>query len=745
MSTTARADTFSQQLTASMAPAVFVPSLIAAAVVTMMTMVLSVSFVALIFVPPLTGFAGIGTTLMLLTATIVGLFMVVSSSYVGTIAIPQDRIAPIIALMASLIIQQMPGRDPVVIGFTVLAAIAITTITVGLTFFFLGSYKLGNVVRFIPHPVIGGFLAGSGWLLLTGSIRVVTGEPFTLFGLGHFISSGDFSRWLPCVLFGVIAYGAVRQTKHFLALPSILLLAVGLFYGWLMLTRCSLEQARALHWILGAPPPAGLAQIHPLPFLFQADWKIVFAQFGSMGAIVLTSIVSILLNTTALEIAADEDIDLNKELRAAGMANLAGGALGGMVGFHSLTLSALPIGMGVKTRLVGLLSATACFIMLCFCTDLLGYVPTFILGGILFYNGVAFLTEWVFDAYFRLIREDYLLVTLILAIVAVAGYLDGVGAGIIIATVLFVVKYSTINVISYELSGEGHHSSVDRSAFESRLLETKGAQIYILRLKGFIFFGSANNLFDNVRRRNADRSQPKLHYAILDFKHVSGLDTSGLVSLSKLSRLAKKDGFTLLAASLSVELQNIFRQANLLSESHGIILPFRDRDHAIEWCENQILNQELSSTRNEIKTLPQVLQETHKWTVDVNKVLDYIEQEDVDKNHYLILQGDAPDALYFIESGKVKVLVELDNGQTIRLRTMGAGTVVGEVGFYLEQSRVASVVTEEKCRIFRLTLDSLRRMEQEQPILAAAFHEFMVRVLADRVTQQNRTLRALLD
>src|ERR1700683_549313 len=240
-----------------------------------------------------------------------------------------------------------------------------------------------------------------------------------------------------------------------------------------------------------------------------------------------------------------------------------------MVGFQSLSLSSLALGMGVKSRVVGLVSAATCLLLLCFGTGLLGYIPKFLLGGILFYNGLAFLTEWVVDAYFRLIREDYFLVVLILAIVAVAGYLQGVGAGIIIATVLFVLKYSSVNVISNTLSGDNHHSSVDRAPVEARVLDSRGGQIHILRLKGFIFFGSADNLLNTIRERQADKSLPRLAYVILDFQQVSGLDTSGLVSLSKLSRLANKAGFIVLAASVPVDIQNSFRNAGLLAEGPG--------------------------------------------------------------------------------------------------------------------------------------------------------------------------------
>jgi SulP family sulfate permease len=745
MSFTPTADKFWKSFRAEIAPGKIVPSLVTSSVVAMMTVVLSLSFVSLIFVEPIGGFAGEGTNLMLLTAVILGVFMAIFSSYAGTIAIPQDRVAPIIALMATLIIHDMRGTDPERIGITVLAAIASSTLLVGLALFFLGAYKLGNIVRFTPYPVIGGFLAGSGWLLVTGSFRVISGEPFSLHSVGEMISNGLIMDWIPCAVFGVISYAAVRSLRHYFILPAIVFFSLVGFYVWLQWSHHTVADARRLGWILGAQPDTGLAQVRLFPSLLQADWNVVVNQYSTFIALLLTSIISILLNTSALELAADEEIDLNKELRAAGLANLLGGFSGGMVGFQSLSLSSLPLGMGVRSRFVGLFSALACLFLLWFGTGLLGYIPKFILGGILFYNGLSFLAEWVIDAYFRLLREDYYLVVLILAIVAVFGYLQGIGAGIIIATVLFVLKYSSVNVISNILSGDSHHSTVDRSPGEARLLNEHGGRIHILRLKGFIFFGSANNLLNTIKDRQADRSLAPLAYVILDFQQVSGLDTSGLVSISKLSRLAAKTGFIILAASVPVDIQNSFRSSGLLKEGAGQVRIFRDRDYSIEWCENEILKKELTDSTNEIRSLPQILADFHPWKIETDALLDYLKRIEVEKNHYLILQGDPSYELFFIESGKVKVTVELDNGRTMRVRTMGAGTVVGEIGLYLDQQRLASVVTEEPCVIYRLDAKALHRMEQENPAVAAAFHEFMVRVLAERVTQQNRTLRALVE
>jgi len=81
----------------------------------------------------------------------------------------------------------------------------------------------------------------------------------------------------------------------------------------------------------------------------------------------------------------------------------------------------------------------------------------------------------------------------------------------------------------------------------------------------------------------------------------------------------------------------------------------------------------------------------------------------------------------------------------VRLRTMGAGTVVGEMGLYLQQARSASVVADAPTVVHRLTAEALDRMEHSDPAAAAALHRFMAHLLAERLANTNKTLQALLD
>jgi CRP-like cAMP-binding protein len=91
----------------------------------------------------------------------------------------------------------------------------------------------------------------------------------------------------------------------------------------------------------------------------------------------------------------------------------------------------------------------------------------------------------------------------------------------------------------------------------------------------------------------------------------------------------------------------------------------------------------------------------------------------------------------------VAIVLELPNGQTLRLKSMGAGTVVGEIAFYLGVPRSASVVALEKTTAWRLSSTRLRDMQREAPTLATLFHQYMARMLATKVVDTNRLVGAL--
>ena len=112
---------------------------------------------------------------------------------------------------------------------------------------------------------------------------------------------------------------------------------------------------------------------------------------------------------------------------------------------------------------------------------------------------------------------------------------------------------------------------------------------------------------------------------------------------------------------------------------------------------------------------------------------------------YLICEGDPPHALYFVQSGKITIQIEHDGDRTTRLRTCGAGALVGEVGLYLGTPASATVRADEDTVVLGLDAESLARMEAEDAALAAAFHRFVAQHLSERLVSTNDMVRALAE
>jgi SulP family sulfate permease len=439
-----------------------------------------------------------------------------------------------------------------------------------------------------------------------------------------------------------------------------------------------------------------------------------------------------------------QDIDLDHELQATGIANLASSAGSGIVGFHGLGLSTLGYKMATPSRLIGLISAVLCGVILFFGGSILALLPKVVLGGVLMYLGLALLVEWVIEAWEELPKADYFVIILILVTAAVFGFLQGVGIGILVAVAMFVFNYSRVQAVKHALTGSEYESNFEHSIAHQELLHRKKDEIYILLLQGYIFFGTANTLLERIRRRAADPDQPTVHYLILDFALVNGLDSSALISFLKMKWLAQAYHLTLVFTSLSAKLKRQLEQAGCIVATDPLNRAFTDLDHGLEWCENQLLA-DLDPTKARTHPLTQQLAKLFQSEDDLPRLMKYFEPLQTPAGHYLFKQGESANGIYFVEFGQVTVLLERSDGRPTRLRTMGSGTIIGEMAFYTSAPRSASVVTDWSSRLYRLSNEALQQMEREEPQLAVIFHKFMGRLLASRLVHANKTLDVLLE
>ena len=157
------------------------------------------------------------------------------------VATPQDVPAAILALAtagigASMAATATDGE----IFVTVLATVVICTLVTGLFFLGLGYFNLGDLVRFLPYPVIGGFLAGTGWLLTIGGLGVMTGISLNFSRLALLLQPDLAMRWLPGLVFAVTLLVVQSRLNHYLVMPALILGTIGLFYCFLWATETPL-------------------------------------------------------------------------------------------------------------------------------------------------------------------------------------------------------------------------------------------------------------------------------------------------------------------------------------------------------------------------------------------------------------------------------------------------------------------------------------------------------------------------
>lgn len=436
--------------------------------------------------------------------------------------------------------------------------------------------------------MIGGFLAASGCLLITGGIEVVIGSNLTL-APSSWAAIADTS-YAPQIgvglAFALFIVLLKRWMDDYLTLPvafiSFLVVMDIILFGFV-----TEEGTRSL-WFLQA---VGALQLWwPLEAIVthDIDWGVMARSSAEIGAVCGVTAISMLLDVSSLEVARQKSADLDKEFRTNGLANVLASVLGGVAGNLSLNNSLLLQQAGAVTRLSGVSVAIVCGLVLFAGADIGSIVPKAILGGMLGYLGVMILMEALVRSPAQRSGTDLGLAIAIALVILYFGYLVGVVLGVIGACLLFALSYSRIGVIRRHLTRYEFSSNVERSPEQTRLLHEEGKRVHVFWLSGFIFFGSSNGLFERIKRVIEDQTDRPVGYIVLDFSGVQGLDTSAVLSLVKLRNYCEEQDVTLAFSGLSDAMRAGFDSAGFF----GATRPhqaFGSRNEAVEWCEDMVL------------------------------------------------------------------------------------------------------------------------------------------------------------
>jgi SulP family sulfate permease len=590
----------------------------------------------------------------------------------------------------------------------------------------MGYFGMGEIARFMPFPVIGGLLAGTGYLIIMGAVGILgIGSPEEV---GAAESIGSF--W-PGLALAILFFLAPR-----LRWPSWTYLAflAGGVVGFHIFTRLAgLDREILLErgWLLGPFPEGGLWPGPVTDALAGANWGAIGGQTATLAAILLIVPISLLFYVSAVEVETRSDLDMNAELRTTGWANVAAAAVGSAPGYLYLADTVITQRLVGKRRGSALVAAIAMLGMLVAGGAVVGAMPQFIVGGLLLFVGFDFMVEWLWSSRRRMTSLDNVLMWLIVLIVATVGFLPGVAVGLVAAIVLFVVRYSRIDVVKHALTGKEHHSNIERPSRDAEYLEETGDSVLILELQGFINYGTASRLIRHIRS-HLDREDP-VKYFIADFRRVTGVDSSAVMLLERVVMLARDHGAWLVLTAMGEAEAAQF--AELLDGYPDVLRAEPDLDHGMAWCEDQILAA-AGPLSGEARALPDGL---------ATRLAPYLEERVVPAGTRLMQQGDPTPGIYLIRTGRVTVLLEGPEGDQVRLRTLLEGTVLGEISLYREEPCTATAVTDTECDMLHLTPESFAALCRDDPSAAADFHLFVARTLAGRIGHANRAIRALQD
>jgi len=701
-----------------------------------------ISFAALIFTGDLASGFPLGLAGLIMGTVVTCVVIALTSTFSPVVGGPDSPAVAVMGVLAASIAAALAskGASTPTIIINVLIALSVSTLLTGILLYGIGALRLGQWLRFIPYPVIGGFLAASGILLITGGAEVVTQTnlslspstwadlyssvygPQIVIGLLFAISIPLLGRWIP----------------EYLALPVA-------FFVFLILLDGSLfglagDTVRSA-WFL--PSLGQLTLWWPASAIMgnEVDWGVIAQSSAEIGSFCGVMAIALLLDVSSLEVARQKTGDLDQEFRSNGLANLLASVLGGFGGSLSMNACLLLDESGATTKWAGAIVGIGCALILFSGADVGSVVPKAILAGMLVYLGAIILIE-LWQAPAQSSWMEWALTGVMTLVIINFGYFMGVVVGVIGACLMFALSYSRIGVIRRHLTRQEFSSNVERSPEQTRLLREEGKRVHVFWLSGFIFFGSSNGLFERIKRTIESQQEKPVGYVVLDFTSVPGLDTSAVLSLVKLRNYCEEHDVTLGFSGLSEGMRVSFERAGFFgsTRSHQV---FGSRNEAIEWCEDMLLmHHEVGEASTH--SFESWLESEFGGKIPFSRLTPYMERQELSNGEFLFHQGEPSDSVVLQASGCVAITIIDEYGRPIRLRRMVGHTVVGEMGFYRDVPRTASVVAEEPTVVYRLTQQSFDRMQAEDPIAAAALHKLIIRLLSDRLEFANREISALL-
>ncbi len=681
----------------------------------------AVSIAALVYTGSASSHLGRGVTGFIIGSALACAILAWFTSFEVVVAGARSNITVVVAALAAGVASG-GGSDS---ALSVAAFVLVAVFSCGVLMYLMGWFRLGYLVRFVPYPVMGGYVAGTAWLMIRGGLSVTINDSVRLVEVDELFRNGLIKFWLPGLLLGtIVAFlsGANRQS----------LVIIGSILGFHVAVQIAsnLGAVEADGWLIGPFPEGGGVSFLTPSELGQVDWAGIVSGLPGLPAVALVSVIGLLLNITGVEFATSERVDLDKELRVSGAATAASALVGGTIGFVGIGQTVLAKRLGSSSKLVASVFGAIVLLTVVSGPDLIGLMPRWVAGALVMGPGIGLMRKWIVDSVLQGPISDRLLTIVIPLTVVFSGVLAGVGLGVVISAALFVWRYATLDPIRHRTTGIAMRSSLDRSQTETATLDSCGGEIVAMRLEGYLFFGSVARVGARVRALLDNESQPG--HIVLDFHHVSGLDSSALVELHSLAEVCKQQGVRLRCADPPPALRTSFDE----SERAGLFAP--DLDHALEMAEADLLQQNSNSASvAEVAPVLGALGDLEPALVNC------FTKQSVEAGESLMEAGDDSSGLYLVQVGTLTVWAPIE-GSSRRLRRVGPGAFLGEVGFFAKEAATATVIADKPATVLLLSRESFENLRKSDPDLALKLTQTVLALTAQRLKVTNALVGDLM-
>lgn len=630
-----------------------------------------------------------------------------------------------------------------------MAAAFLALLTAGLFQAALGLLRLGDTLKFVPQPVIAGFVNGFALVILLQQLPYLLGLPGRTDWAALAAGTAAVNPW--ALSLGLLTAAAVwRLGERSGLVPGPL---VGLIGGTLAHhLLATLAGPGVPGPVIGALPaglpfrltPPDMAELLVHPIFPALAWPILVTGV-TLG--VVSSIQS-LLSAAAADALLRSRHDSNRELLTQGGANALSALAGGTITGGSPLYTRVAIRNGARTDRANLFVAAALLAAALGLGPTLGLVPVSVMAGVVI---VAVLRpdDWTRQQVRLLARRDApaaraealrnLGITLAVALlVAAADVLVALAVGMGLSVLLH-LRRASVSVVRRTYHGDRVHSLTGRAADDMERLEAHGRAIAVMELHGPVFFGSAENL-----TRAAEELARGADTLILDLARVNDLESTGVLVLRRLDDALKRDGRTLLLAGLGKGrgLRRLMRDMGFdRPEAEGRV--FGDLNSALVLAEDWLLERLAGADGGRGAEVP--LREHAGVRGLTQAQFDLLSlttrRRCFAPGERILAEGETSDSVYFLVRGRVAVEKRPSLGEEpIRVAGIRAGAVFGEMALVTGEPRSADVVADGPVVCYELTTGDMAMLDSLDPAITFT----LLRNIATEVTVKMRRLTGAL-